>query len=636
MNQNRSIWSLDIRLWWFIAVSLAWIFLVRDSELFSTLTSLPKNALLAAIIALFSWFYRDLKFTCVIRKDHLAWFVGVATLLSLINGHVLLQALTCDELYHLGMASQSVIAVEKLIRAGGAFGAYLRMRPMTELVPLLNIAVLCVAVLICWLSLKLVRLGKTEMSQSRIRFVLLFLILIAVGQLFRLFPHRVEIHPPLRLLPLFFGQFFFGYDDFVFRMASTLTLGLLMTLGVGYVKTKSDVVSESSHRRVFIGLAAFAIPTLLHISSIVEPSIWAYATWLGVFFLLSRYFAQRDERYLITAGIVIALGALMRQNAMVLWSVLGIVLLWQRPKASTWFKCLLPCLWFLPFFSHLVFGDHPAKSDHPIGNVIAATLSGKSLFFIVSQTTPPWILVASILAIFAVFHKLWKNEAAIITCLALVPAFILYFSINPFLWPLGRYQAEWIAPAITILGLMVAACVERRHLPFLTGVFAVVTFYSVYVVRELHRDSYYDVWSERRITSESIYPYREAFGHLEQADEGGRFTFTFGVPVYGEWLLYARGYSYNDVELYRSLQSQWQEIGEASHTWFELVSKARAAGIRYHVIQYGNKREMQHRASWQNQVESLLRTAAATPNSGVTRLYTYSGELEGKIDVYEF
>lgn len=636
MNQSKIIWSMQIRLWWIIAGCLAWIFLIRDSELFSAFGSLPKSMLFAAVIAVFCWFYRDLKFACVVRKSDIAWFLGLTGLLSLINGHVLVQALACDELYHLGMASQSVVAIEKIIRHGGDLGAYLRGRPMTELVPLLNFIVLGCAVFIGWMSLRIVRWGKTDEAQSRIRFLLLFLILAAVGQLFRSFPDRAEIHPPLRLLPLFLGQFFLGYDDFVFRMMSTLTLAGLMTVGVNYIKFGNNGDNEPSFRRTFIGLAAFAVPTLLHVSSIVEPSIWSYSTWLGVFFLLSRYAALKDERYLIAIGVMIALGALMRQNAMVLWSVLGIVLIWKRPKTSIWFKALLPCLWFLPFFFHLVFGNHPAKSDHPIQNVVSAAVSGKSLFFIFIQTTPPWGVAALILTAFVCIYKLWKDENAVLVCLALVPAFVLYFSINPYLWPLGRYQAEWIAPAISILGLIVAARVGRRHLPFLTGLFAVLTFYSISTVRQLHRDAYYGTWPERRITSESLYPYREAFGHLQQAPDGGRFTFTFGVPIYGEWLLYTRGYSYDEVELYRSLQSRWQSIGESSHSWMDLVAKARAAHIRYHVIQYGNKREMQHRAAWQNEVEALLRLAAATPQSGVKRLDTYSGDLEGKIDVYEF
>ena len=636
MIQNKTIWTFSFRLWWVIALCLAWVFLVRDSELFSDLTSLSRSILFAGVIALFAWFYRDVRFECVVEKRDLVWFVALVAALSLVNGHVLLQALACDELYHLGMASQSVIAIEKIIHHGGPLAAYIRNRPMTELVALLNVTVLACTALIGWCCVQIISRFSTDERRTRARFILLFVVLIAVGQLFRSFPSRIEIHPPLRLLPLFLAQLFFGYDDVVFRMVSTVMLAGLGVLGVNYVRTHASAGRETSRRRVLLGIAGFTVPTILHVSSIVEPSIWVYGTWLGAFVLLSRFFSSKDERYLIATGVLIALGSLARQNGMVLWAVLGLVLLWKRPKASTWVKSLLPCLWFLPFFAHLVFGNHPAKSDHPIQNVVDATTSAKSFFFIAMQTTPPWIFSAVVLVGLFVAYKLWRKEPATVVWLAAIPAFILYFSINPFLWPLGRYQAEWISPIITVLLLTIASRVPERPLNALAGMSVVVMLYSLYTVRELHRDSYYDSWPERRITSESMYPYRQAFGHLEQAPEGGSFTFTFGVPVYGEWLLYLRGYSFNDVEMYRSLQNQWQGMVETSGSWQDLVAKARGAHIRYQVVQYGNRREMQHRAGWQNDAERMMRIAAATPNSGVMRLDTYSGDLEGKIDVYGF
>lgn len=632
---ERSVaFNLNISL--VVACCLGWVFLVRDMELLAGTPELVKNIVLSAVIAGFAWLYRDLSFRITLTRKRFAVLAGLVCCFSLINGHVLLQAVACDELYHVGMASQSVIAIERMIRHGGELAGYMSRRPMTELVSTLNVLLLMFVVGAGIFYRSLLRRINNPSVKTQIRFAFMFVVLVLVGQMFRQFPSRVEIHPPLRLFPLFLAQGVFGYDDFVFRMVSTVALSLIAAIAVDYVTHRVDPSDGSRWLRLAVAILACAVPTVLHAASIVEPSIWCYGTWMTSFFLLSRYFETSDDRFLMGTGVAIALGALMRQNALVLWPVLGLVLLWKRPNWLTWVKALLPVLWFLPFFSHLLFGNHPAKSDHPIKNVLDATLSGKSLSLILQQTTVPWILLALVLMGLVVVQKLWRKEYALIVLLGLFPAFVLYFSINPYLWPLGRYEAEWIAPAIGILALVVAAGLPNYVVKPLAMIAGLAICYSVYTVRELHRDSYYGQWPERRITSESMFPYREAFGHLQQAEKSGQFTFTYGVPIYGEWLLYLRGYSFAEVESHRVLQSKWQNMVESSKTWSDLVQKARAEHIRYNVIQYGNRRELQHRAEWQNVAQAMLKQAAAAPGSGVSRLDTYSGDLEGKIDIYEF
>ena len=66
----------------------------------------------------------------------------------------------------------------------------------------------------------------------------------------------------------------------------------------------------------------------------------------------------------------------------------------------------------------------------------------------------------------------------------------------------------------------------------------------------------------------------------------------------------------------------------------QLKQTAKDLGISDIVVQWGDKRELQHRANWHNNVEASLRAAEKDPSSGITREHRFYGALEGAIDIY--
>ncbi len=641
MSEAKKSCSFQFRLTPLIALALTWSFLVRDLGLFSHWPLLLKNAILALCIAASAGLYAEIGWRIRWTNRQLGIFFGLTALLTAINAPALMQALACDELYHLSMASQTVHFIEKMARSiqSPFLSAFFRNRPMPELVALVNfnlLMVLAAGFLFCKWALNKV---KSPNLQAKFIFGGTFFFVFCVGQLFSTFPARLEISPPLRTLPLFIFQALFGFDDFVFRMTSLLATAFVGTCGVHYAtqaRKKKGGAEEAWSLIVSVAVVLF-VPTVLHNSSIVQPSVWAYCSWVGVFLLLSRYFQHRDPRSVIAAGVLLSIGCLMRQNAVVLWPVLGVCLFIARADSKTWALTLLPVLWFLPYVRLLFdgFHHHPVTDSFPIKNVVDSVVHGGGVAALVRGTTPPWILFAVLSAAVALRKKIWRSELAVLTLLGLVPAYGLYFSIKPHLWPAGRYQGEWLGAAIAILGLVLAAHLEKKWLKPFAALSLLLSLYSVTTVRQLHQDAYYGGWPERRISTESVFPYREAFRHLQQQEASGLFTFTGGVPTYGEWHLYLRGFSFARVEEHRNLQKQWEKWFQQPVTWPVIKQAMSAVGIRYSVVQYGNRREQQHRLAWQNRAESLMREAAAQPKSGLILRDRFYGDLEGSIDIFE-
>ena len=112
------------------------------------------------------------------------------------------------------------------------------------------------------------------------------------------------------------------------------------------------------------------------------------------------------------------------------------------------------------------------------------------------------------------------------------------------------------------------------------------------------------------------------------------FAWIGGVPVYGPYFLYLRGYSAAQVEKWKGMQGQFESMAERSSAAADLINGVKHAGFAYVVVQYGDKREYQHRSVWQNAAEGWVREAARRPDSGITLEHRFYGPFEGAIDIF--
>jgi hypothetical protein len=642
--QNKII---NAPLWPIIYLALVWVFLVRDMGILESLGVPLKVFVLATLATSMAWLYRLIRIQIGFSKRDLFAFLAAFLFLVIVNSHVLLEAIACDELYHAGLSSLSIFGVEKFIeRNPSSIGLHWLMdRPMTQVASAVNLSLLVflsVGIfgwkkIYVWVQKGLLQKDHLQKEGRTVfLFMSLFVAAILVGFLAERLPYRSEIHPPLRLLPLLLSQLLFGFDDLAFRLVGIMALSGLFVFAVRYV-TQEDVHPLKSSKIYLVAILVLSLPVIQHMATIVEPSIWAFAGWLMAFFMLSSIFKVKKHNThdpLVILGVFISLMSLMRQSAMVLWFALAVALIMLRAKPKTWALSLLPVSWFVPYLLFATKNHHLSPAS-PIDSVMSSITSGKALEVTVNALTGPWAVVFALLVIVVTIKRLPKREPGLVVLLSAIPAFALYFSISDFLWPLSRYHGEWVGALTVIMGLVVLRFVNAAQGRLVLVLSTFLLFYSINTVRHLHVDHGYGVWPERRITTESIFPYRDAFRHLLQQESAGSFTFTAGVPTYGEWYLYLRGFSYSQVQAHRKFQRDWEGLVNASTSGEDLFQRARQLGLKYAVVQYGSKRENQHRAGWHNRAEVLLRQAA-NGQSGVVLQNRFYGDLEGSIDIFEF
>jgi hypothetical protein len=619
-----------------VALGLIWSFMVRDQGVLSSLPTMPKNIILGFVIGLISATYYPIRFRPSLVRDQIFYFLGFTALIVIVNWPFVMTAITCDELYHAGMSSIAVRIIEKFSLSswvGQTFGA----RPMTEVIALVSL----LFVMFTWiLSLGFIFLSKRAskyLSQRQIFFVFTWLIATLIGQACRTLPIRSEVHPPLRLLPLFLSQSIFGYDDISFRLPGIFVLALMATLLTSFIlrKLSDDSIANSRLISLITGSLICLIPTVSHAATIVQPSIWCFAVWIGVFLLIDRYLTGGDDRFLIAAAATVGLGALMRQNAIVLWPIIGLVLILKRPAISTWVMALAPGIFVIPYLLVATSGSHAAASEASLGNVLRSLEGLRGPELILRSSTVPWVFLTVSLLVVAVWQRWWKKLPGFIVVLSILPAYVLYFMIRDYLWGLGRYQAEYIGPILVMFVVGAAIHLAPKFKKSFVFLLAVLGLYSVGVLRTLHYDVYYPEWPTKRTTTESIFPYREALGFLHRQAPDGRFVHVGGVPTYGDWMYYLRGFSYQEIDKHRQLQEKFEQQISGPAGADSLQKIASELGISYLVLQWGDRRELQHRTGWHHALDDLVKKKSAEPGSGVVLLGRFFGELEGAIDIYK-
>jgi hypothetical protein len=119
-----------------------------------------------------------------------------------------------------------------------------------------------------------------------------------------------------------------------------------------------------------------------------------------------------------------------------------------------------PGLFVVPYLYTVSRGGHPAMDPtrSPLANALDSLVSGGGLAQIATATTLPWLIF------FVIGTAILRGRSPLrVLYLAILPAYVLYHAITPALWPLGRYQVEYIAPLIALTIFLLALQLPRRH-----------------------------------------------------------------------------------------------------------------------------------------------------------------------------
>ena len=279
---------------------------------------------------------------------------------------------------------------------------------------------------------------------------------------------------PLQLFPLWVTTSIFGLSDFALRFAQTPALiltafwiYLLLTRRMGRVNS------------VFVAAALCAIPLLIHVSTIVEASVWTTATW--TIFLVSIFSLHQDRKleFWIAISSILSIAVVLRSPSFLAFAFfipIFLVMNWTFIKKNKKLigYALSPFLLGLPFIvSNLLTGTpatYSADSLEAVHIPNAHSLLHRLYYAfshgIVLNTALSTVGALWLAFIFGVFVP-QKNErhyilSRVIVSLFLMAAIAMFFSIRPSLWITDRYKAEYLIPFV-ILGAYLLFCKMSEH-----------------------------------------------------------------------------------------------------------------------------------------------------------------------------
>ncbi|MBA2479664.1 MAG: hypothetical protein H0V44_03300 [Planctomycetes bacterium] len=448
-------------------------------------------------------------------------------------------SLVCDEIYH---ASRGALFLKLAYPAISSSGICSQM-PMSYIDRGLSFVVVATGFVLVWYIL---RLGRSH-PRSAVAFSALIGLLWIVGTVFEVY----DIHPPLRLLPITALQLLCGLDAWTARLPSALVAAIAI------VTTYLSLRRLGGVDVVWCALLAISlalVPSVMQAARYAEPSIWHFTTAICCFWALRAAVVTGDQRALVIASIIVAIGAFARISVLVLWApvvMIGALMWWRsrvplRMVVASW----LPMLCFLPLVVKIVIVGYPAMAGEaipPLDARLPQTLWHQAVM--VARTSGAlWLLIGCGCLVYAVRSR----TRGLLPMLTIAPAFVLFAATDPNLVGLGRYQAEFIAPYICWAIIAAFISLGSASRPF---VFAMLVV-GLSGWPESHFGlQYVESFRPRRAITELEYPYDEAFRYLHRQEAHGRFAFIGASPLYGDFPLYSTGMSPQDINEYGSHES---------------------------------------------------------------------------------
>lgn len=465
-----------------------------------------------------------------------------------------------DGFAHAGQAEAHAIAFIQILYAHtGFFGNFI----FSNLIGLINLGLLIIGML-C------VQFLKNKKFWLSAPFYLI--VFVAFRGLIVYLGGSGGPHPPFRLFPLWLSSAIFSPSDMVFRLAQffgLLFFGLLL-----YKLAEKRLGFLNSFLLV---LSAITIPVLWHVGVLVEQSVWSAIAWSIVLIYLFVESDLTPADYLRLFAIV-SIGTLMRQTAFLALIPVALRLaydVWKKRIAlkDVWMSAS-PMLVMAPFLLHSFISGTAASYVPGSGEtLISANASGVSRIMfalrsgivwtsITNSVQGIWLFFAGLSFIFA-FKKLIRIFEL---CALLVCGIAIFYLVNPALWGIGRYQAEYIIP-FAILGLFCAAIFIKEKVYFLRYTLIagliILTVCNVYTFKRipalnLPMSELAGTFTTQikkpgsySILSEFPYNYHEALTAVRDAGYAG--SLYLDGSTYGTFPHILAGFSVKDVAFAKSL-----------------------------------------------------------------------------------
>lgn len=585
------------------------------------------------------WLYRDSRSEFRISGSDALVFLGMLAVNFVAHLPTLFYSLGGDELYHAG---RSLFPLEYIRQYRAPHYPYTSIEvvrgSMWQTFDLSHLAVIDVwralSVLLIMVVVLAFGLGRFVAQQnSAVRWgaaIAAYGLLVWLGGMVALAP---ESHPPLRLFPLFISATLFGLNSFAFRVSSLIALSVVTFFIYKFLRASRP--NSPQWWRLLVATATSFIPVVFYVGEAVEPSVYGYATYIGVLLLILRYWDSSDFQALIWAGVVAGLGMVLRQSTVVLWIPLGIVFLFSGKLRDwrCWAQIFAPFIIGVPYFLSVSQLGHTAAQGAGLSGVVESLRGGVGVMSVLNSTTLPWLFVIVVMIPY-IIRRARGRELSLF--LVGIPAYVLFHTIWIYLWGLGRYQAEYAAPFVALILILQAIYAGSSWRKFIGVLLPILCFSTVEVSSNLSLDVNYAQWPRMRITTSANFPYREALSYVKRAEAVGDFILLGGTPWNGDVPLWLSGHSFYESWRWLGHQDRLVLRMDKIATAESLKRFCERRGIRFVVVQSGTRRERQHRSPGVHALIEQVERAVNLPESGWYQEALFSGEHGGILTVYSW
>lgn len=571
---------------------------------------------------LFKKYYSNYYFEFSLKREDLAVYATFVILQLLLHIPTLSFSLGGDELWH---AEKSNFVLTK-------FGQ------MTLSSPLLAATLGSLMTPDLWRFLSLPILGFFALIFLYVKYALahpkrdqlLLTGLLVLSALSYWWQVNVDNHPPMRLLPVFISQMVFGLNNFAFRVPGLFAAAIAALIVFKHLRPQYSFAFS-----FFAGLLAVLMPQVFYSAESVEPSIYAYVFWLAITLQLVKYSTTHEPNDLILAAALTGLGVLFRHTTILLWLPIGffaLKLYAQGKRREHLIQVFLPFLLCVPYLFTVKNQGHGAFSQEPFTTKVASLLTESTAWWqVVESTTLFWFVFAVALVAWVQFKTKWQYKW-------LLPLYLVLFLIYNLLivmgfWGVGRYQTEYFcAGVIAHLALMHRLSLAKG---LQTAVIAFSLLASVYAVENnlnIADDMSFTNWPQMKITTSSHFPYREAFTFIKRQDAGPRLLVLGGSPFILRSNMWLSNFSILESEQWYLKQSEFQKMVENPHSLNDILQYVIQNKIEYIAVQWGTKRELQHRTP---ALEASIRSLQSKKHDWLNFVMNFGPENGGIISVYK-
>ncbi len=307
----------------------------------------------------------------------------------------------------------------------------------------------------------------------------IFLFILFLTILFRLFLKDLGMHPPLDHVFTFFIISLLGISDFTanFSYLFGFTIFQVYLFNIIYKKFSYSV-------SYFATISVFTIPILLSMSTWAESAIWSS---LFLSFILLEIIFSNKINYLRLISII-SIGTLFRVSIFITLIPLVLFFLhdfffikknkFNLKNVKKYIYIFFPTLLFIPFLSNSIFFGTPSFegiTEVTLFEKINEAFQIGIIWIAVFNNIPFWWYF--LLPIPFIF-KGNKNFSRTILTIYFLICICVYHSIDKSLWGLAKYPSEYALP-FCILGFFYTLKIlkEKKISNFITNIILMVIIF---------------------------------------------------------------------------------------------------------------------------------------------------------------